>query len=79
LDAQIIGVSSDSMETVRDFTEKNGISFPLISDADKRIKKLYGRGRVTYLVDKSGVIRYVQKGVPDNQAFLDRLKALENM
>ena len=77
LDTQIIGVSNDKMETHRDFTEKNGIEFPLISDLDKSIKKLYGRGRVTYLIDKSGIIRYIQKGVPDNQAFLNQLKKIE--
>ena len=77
LDAQVIGVSSDSMETHRDFAEQNGIEFPLVSDLDRSVKKLYGRGRVTYLIDKSGVIRYVQKGVPDNEAFLNQLKKLD--
>ena len=79
MNAQILGVSTDSVESHTEFSEKNGIAFPLISDTEKSIKKLYGRGRVTYLIDKSGVIRYVHKGVPDNEAFLDRLKALENM
>ena len=49
LDAQIIGVSTDSMETHNKFSAENGIEFPLITDEDKTIKKLYGRGRVTYL------------------------------
>jgi peroxiredoxin len=65
------------METHRDFAAQNGIEFPLVSDLDKSIKKLYGRGRVTYLIDKGGVIRYVQKGVPDNKAFLNQLKKLQ--
>ena len=77
LDAQIIGVSADSMETNQKFSEENGISFPLISDKNKTIRKLYGRGRVTYLIDKSGVIRFVQKGVPKNQDFIDHLKKLK--
>jgi peroxiredoxin Q/BCP len=77
LDAQIIGVSTDSMETHREFTDKNGIDFPLISDDDKTIKKLYGRGRITYLIDKSGIIRFVQKGVPKNEEFLNQLKQLK--
>jgi peroxiredoxin Q/BCP len=76
LDAQIIGVSTDSMEMHRKFTAQNGIDFPLISDDDKTVKKLYGWGRVTYLIDKSGVIRFVQKGVPKNQDFLNVLKQL---
>jgi peroxiredoxin Q/BCP len=75
-DAQIIGVSTDSVETNRKFAAENGIHFPLISDEDKSIKKLYGRGRVTYLIDKSGIIRFVQKGVPENQDFFNELKRL---
>ena len=74
--SQVIGVSADSMETNLKFAAENGIAFPLISDKDKAIKKLYDRGRVTYLIDKSGVIRFVQKGVPKNQDFLDELKQL---
>jgi peroxiredoxin Q/BCP len=77
LDAQIIGVSADSMETNRNFSEENGIAFPLITDKDKTIKKLYGRGRVTYLIDKSGVIRFIQKGVPNNQDFIENLRKLK--
>ncbi len=65
------------METHRDFSTKNGIDFPLLSDDDKKIKELYGRGRITYLIDKSGVIRFVQKGVPNNEDFLNQLKQLE--
>ena len=65
------------METHREFTDQNGIGFPLVSDDDKTIKKLYGRGRITYLIDKSGVIRFVQKGVPKNEDFLNKLKQLE--
>jgi peroxiredoxin Q/BCP len=65
------------METNRKFAVENDIAFALISDKDKAIKKLYGRGRVTYLIDKSGVIRFVQKGVPNNQDFIDNLKQLK--
>jgi len=77
MDAQIIGVSTDSLETNQKFAAENGISFPLVSDTDKTIKKRYGRGRVTYLIDKNGVIQHVQKGVPNNTDFLDRLKQLK--
>jgi peroxiredoxin Q/BCP len=77
LDAQLIGVSTYSMETHSKFATENGIGFPLISDEDKTIKKLYGWGRVTYLIDKNGVIRFVQKGVPKNQDFINKLKQLQ--
>ena len=78
MDAQVIGVSRDSMQENQRFVAQNEIDFPLISDESKSIRKLYGRGRVTYLIDKNGVIQFVQKGVPDNQDFLDELKKLKS-
>jgi hypothetical protein len=36
----------------------------LIAD-DGTIRKLYGGGRITYLIDQSGIIRYLHKGMPD--------------
>jgi len=76
LDAEIIGVSADSLEENVKFAAENGIDFPLVSDTGKSIRKSYGRGRVTYLIDKDGIIRHVQKGVPDNQAFLNKLEQI---
>ena len=76
LNAQVIGVSRDSMQENRRFVDENGIDFPLVSDENKSIRKLYGRGRVTYLIDKNGVVQFIQKGVPDNQVFLNELKKL---
>ena len=73
----MIGVSADSIETNRKFAAENGIEFPLVSDTDKEIRKRYGRGRVTYLIDKEGIIRWVQKGVPRNDEFLLELTKLE--
>jgi peroxiredoxin Q/BCP len=62
LDAEVIGVSADNLEANVKFAAENGIDFPLVSDTDKSIRKSYGRGRVTYLIDKNGIIRHVQKG-----------------
>jgi peroxiredoxin Q/BCP len=64
------------METIRKFAAENGIDFPLVSDQGNAIRRKFGRGLVTYLIDKSGVIRFVQKGVPDNDNFLNALKKL---
>ncbi|MDY6837008.1 MAG: redoxin domain-containing protein [Thermodesulfobacteriota bacterium] len=77
-DAIILGVSKDSMKTSKRFAKEYGIGFPLISDSDKKIRRLYGGGRVTYLIDKNGVIRFIQKGVPDNNLFLKELKRLRD-
>lgn len=77
LDAEIIGVSNDTLVTLQDFADQEKIDFPLVSDTEKEVKTLYGGGRVTYLIDKEGVIRFIQRGVPDNDTFLEKLKLLQ--
>ena len=74
LDTQVLAVSGDTLETHIKFAEKYNITFPLISDEDRQIKDLYGRNRVTYLIDKKGIIRFVQTGVPENKYFLREIK-----
>jgi peroxiredoxin Q/BCP len=76
LDAQVLGVSQDSMKTHEKFARENGFSFPLIADMDGNIAKLYPGGRVTYIIDKEGIVRFVQKGLPDNDLLLLELKKL---
>jgi peroxiredoxin len=74
--SQVLPVSVDKEENVK-FAAENGIDFPLVSDTGKSIRKSYGRGRVTYLIDKDGIIRHVQKGVPKNSDFLNKLEQLQ--
>jgi peroxiredoxin Q/BCP len=76
LDAQVLGVSSDSLETHKDFVEKLSLNFSLLAD-DGTIRKLYGSGRLTYLIDQSGVIRYVHKGMPDNDRLIEEVDKLQ--
>jgi len=77
LNTQVLGVSYDTIETHKKFTEEYGITFPLISDRDKAIRNLYGKGRITFLIDKNGIIQYIQEGVPKNKKFLKKIKGLE--
>jgi peroxiredoxin Q/BCP len=76
-DAQVLGVSSDSLETHRDFARKLKLSFPLLVD-DGSIRKGYGGGRVTYLIDQEGVIRFIHKGMPDNEQLLGEIGNLKS-
>jgi len=71
--AQVVGVSADSPDSHRKFTDKHTLNFPLLSDADNRVtrlygvykkKSLYGREfmgieRTTFVIDRAGVIRKV--------------------
>ena len=67
LDAEVIGISSDSVESHRRFAGKHYLPFALLSDAGGKVRKLYGvpntfavfPGRVTYVVDKDGIVRRI--------------------
>jgi peroxiredoxin Q/BCP len=67
LGTEIIGVSSDSVESHRGFTASRDIPFKLLSDANGAVRQLYGvkptlgliPGRVTYVIDKQGTVRFI--------------------
>lgn len=77
LNTQVLGVSYDTIETHKKFAEEYGITFPLIADPKKAVRTLYGSGRITFLIDKKGIIQYIQEGVPKNRKFLKKIKKLE--
>ena len=62
---EVIGVSGDAVETHRRFSEHCNLPFAIVSDAAKAVRDSYGvssgllGGRVTFVIDKQGVIRYV--------------------
>ena len=65
LGAEVIGISSDSVASHQKFTQQYKLPFILLSDSDKKIRKLFGvpsglfgilPGRVTYVADKTGTI-----------------------
>lgn len=67
LDAEVIGISSDSVESHQRFVEKHGLPYALLSDEARKVRKLYGvpntlglfPGRVTYVIDQEGMVRHV--------------------
>jgi thioredoxin-dependent peroxiredoxin len=67
LDAEVIGISSDSVESHKGFAEKHKLPFTLLSNQGSRVRRLYGvpstfglfPGRVTYVIDKEGVVRHI--------------------
>lgn len=74
---QVLGVSGDALETHKDFARELGLSFPLLVD-DGSIRKMYGSGRITYLIDQSGMVRYVHKGMPDNDRLISEIGNLQS-
>lgn len=65
--AEVIGVSSDTVQVHGQFSSQNKLPFVLLSDSNGAVRKSYGvpatfgllPGRVTYVIDKQGIVRYI--------------------
>ena len=65
--AEVIGVSSDSVDRHAAFASHHNLPFTLVSDANGEVRKAYGvpsmlgvlPGRVTYVIDRTGTVRHV--------------------
>ncbi len=65
--AEVIGISSDDVASHEAFAKHHRLPFVLASDADGRARNAYGvkktlglfAGRVTYVIDREGVVRDV--------------------
>lgn len=65
--AEVVGVSSDSENSHQRFAAKYRLPFILVSDHKGELRKLYGvpttlgvlPGRVTYVIDTQGIVRYI--------------------
>ena len=64
--AEVLGISSDSEASHRAFAAKYRLPFSLLSDEGGRVRSAYGvpaalgfvPGRVTYVIDREGVVRH---------------------
>ncbi len=77
LNPEIVGISRDSIKSHCNFIEKQDLNFPLISDEDESIcklfdvlkeksmfgKKYFGIARSTFLIDANGVLRHEWRDV----------------
>jgi thioredoxin-dependent peroxiredoxin len=88
LDAEVIGISSDSVNSHKGFASKHDLLFTLLSDEGGKVRKTYGvrnsfglvPGRITYVIDEEGVVRHVfssQLGVEKHVE--EALKALQSV
>ena len=73
LNAQVIGISVNDPFSNKAFAEKNRLTFPILSDHNRQVIKIYGveahdfgglKGytvakRSIFIVDQTGVVRYV--------------------
>lgn len=67
-DAEIIGISQQSVKSHKEFAEKYKLNFVLLSDNQNSVRNLFGvptnlfgvlPGRVTYVVNKKGEVVYM--------------------
>ena len=67
LGAEVIGVSSDTVESHCAFSTSKNIPFKLLSDANGEVRQRYGvkttlglvPGRATYVIDRQGIVRFI--------------------
>ena len=65
--AEVIGISSQSQESHSIFSLRYNLPFTLLVDEGSKVRRLYGvrsslgmiPGRVTYVIDKEGVVRHI--------------------
>ncbi|HLO86780.1 MAG TPA: peroxiredoxin [Nostocaceae cyanobacterium] len=86
--AEVIGVSGDSRESHQRFAAKYNLPFTLLSDKGDQVRKQYGAtaafglfpGRVTYVIDQEGVVRYVFDSMFNFQGHVEEaLKTLQQL
>jgi len=85
LNAEVLGVSVDSVESHQKFTDKFHLPFQLVADPDKSITKAYGvlndksnmARRVTFIIDEQGKIAKVFETVKPADHPAEVLQALK--
>jgi thioredoxin-dependent peroxiredoxin len=87
--AEILGISSDSSSSHRDFASHHRLPYTLLSDDGGKVRSLYQvprwlgiiPGRVTFVIDKQGIIRHTfnsMSGIDRHiSESLDTLRALD--
>jgi peroxiredoxin len=86
---QVLGISTDSPFSHENWAKSVGIqNYPLLSDMQRTVAKDYGihmpemniNSRATFVVDKTGTLRFVEKygkgELPDPEKILAEVKKL---
>lgn len=66
----VLGISVDSKESLKDFIDEHSLNFPLLSDENKEVSRLYGvlnniglDTRITFIINKYGNIAKIIRDV----------------
>lgn len=70
LEAQVLAVSPQSVESHEEFRARHGFGFPLLADVDKQVAGLYGTlgplgfaRRSVFVIDGEGIVRYAHRAI----------------
>ncbi len=82
LGAEVLGVSGQSVESHMSFATHYGLPFILLSDEGNKLRELYGvpssmgifPGRVTYIIDKKGVVRHIFNSQTQTKRHMEEAK-----
>lgn len=86
--AEVIGISGDSVASHQQFASKYQLPFILLSDSQNQVRKLFDvpatlfvlPGRVTYIIDKEGIVRHIFNSMLDFKAHVDEaLKTIKSL
>ena len=86
--AEVIGISADDVASHKTFATKYNLPFTLLSDTGNAVRKSFGvpstlgilPGRVTYVIDKSGVVKHVTNSQFNFQGHIDEsLKVVQGL
>lgn len=88
--AQVLGISVDSVFTLDKYKKEQGYNFPLLSDFNKEVSKTYNslyhdwifdmKGvskRSAFIIDKKGIIQFVE--ILENAGELPDFEAINSM
>lgn len=87
LGAEVIGISSDTVTSHLKFKSKFNLPFILLSDNDKKLRKLFGvqnnlfiiPGRETFVMDKNGIILMIFNSMSAEIHIEKALKTLKEL
>ena len=70
MNAQVLAISSQSVESHEKFSSQHGFQFPLLADVDKAVASAYGtlgplgfQRRSVFVVDRTGIVRYAHRAI----------------
>lgn len=83
--AIVVGINNGSVADHKAFYDKNKLNFPLLSDPDKKVMKLFGfkgrlfSGQATFIADPTGqIVFFLQRGSDHAQKALEYVRAAHN-